>query len=110
MAINIREENDIVILDVMNDINNETVNEFKTILQSILNEKRKKIIINFEHVNYLCSSGLAIIGKAIKDVQDMQGKLKLVNLQRRVQRLFSMTKLTEMIEIYEGIEAAKNEF
>lgn len=106
MAITITELDDVVVVNVQNDINNETVDEFREILQQITEEQKSKIVMDLGDVQYLCSSGLAIIGSSLTKIQARRGWLRVVNVQRRVLRLFAMTKLTDHLQIFDTVDAA----
>jgi len=113
MAISVDKNDGIIVVTVQNDLTNDTVGEFRQVMKSITEENKDeplKIVMDFSQVNYLCSSALAVIGAVYKMSSSQSGALKMVNLQRRVERLFSMTKLTKMIQTFNDVESAKSSF
>lgn len=57
------------------------------------------IILDFENVTFMDSSGLAVIVAFYKKVIQFNGNLKLINLSKKLNRLFIITGLNELIEI-----------
>ena len=71
---------------------------------------RKKILINFESVDYLSST---VLGKLIalhKRVAANKGKLKLCGIKASIREVFEITKLDKVFDIYEDEDAAMADF
>lgn len=57
------------------------------------------IVLDFENVTYIDSSGLGVIVAFYKKIVKYNGNLKLVNLSNKLKRLFEITGLSELITI-----------
>ena len=98
--------NGICIISLRGDIGAETVGDFKTKMDGIINSSIKKYIMDFQEVSYLNSIGVGVVAAALKKVKKFQGNIKLINVSPAVQELFEMTRLTKVFEIFETEEDA----
>ena len=78
-------------------------------INSLMNQGRSKILLNLEGVPYIDSAGLGEIVRTYTTVSRQGGKLKLLNLTKRIQDLLAITKLLTVFETYENeAEAVKS--
>jgi len=57
------------------------------------------IKVDLKNVTYMDSTGLGIFINVLKSAKENNSSLQLVNLQKRVYRLFSITGLDQVIDI-----------
>jgi anti-sigma B factor antagonist len=69
-----------------------------------------KILLNLAEVPYVDSAGLGEIVRCYTTVSRKNGKLKLLNLTKRIHDLLSITKLLTVFETYENEEDAVKSF
>ena len=79
-------------------------------VNSLVHQGHKKIILNLEGVPYIDSAGLGEIVRTYTTVSRQGGKLKLLNLTKRIEDLLSITKLLTVFETYDSEEAAVKSF
>jgi anti-sigma B factor antagonist len=91
-----------------------TLGEGDTLLKdkvnSLILEGHKKLVLNLEGVPYIDRAGLGEIVRTYTTVSRQGGKLKLLNLTKRIQDLLSITKLLTVFEVYEEEDAAVKSF
>ena len=63
---------------------------------------KTKILLNLAEVPYVDSAGLGEIVRCYTTVSKKGGKLKLLNLTKKIQDLLSITKLLTVFETYES--------
>ena len=63
---------------------------------------KKKILLNLADVPYVDSAGLGEIVRCYTTVSRKGGKLKLINLTKKIQDLLSITKLLTVFETYDS--------
>lgn len=102
--------NDITLIVLKGEIGTETVNQFKERIDQIVADGKKKLIMDFQEVNYLNSMGLGVIAATLKKLKKSKGDLKLINLSPAVQELFELTRLTKVFEIFDSEESALKSF
>ncbi len=102
--------NNITLVVLRGEIGTETVNQFKDKIDALINEGHKRLIMDFQEVNYLNSMGLGVVAATLKKVKKDKGDLKLINLSTSVQELFELTRLTKVFEIFDSEESAIKSF
>jgi anti-anti-sigma factor len=77
------------------------VNEAKAFLRPHLeNPEIRNVVINFEKVNFIDSSGIGLIVSIFKTMQQKEGKLALTNLSQKNLEIFTITRLNKILEIF----------
>lgn len=111
MHIEERIVSDVTILDLTGKITLGEGDELlKDKINSLLNQGHRKILLNLEGVPYIDSAGLGEIVRTYTTVSRQGGKLKLLNLTKRIQDLLSITKLLTVFETFEAEEPAVASF
>ncbi|HEY2421670.1 MAG TPA: anti-sigma factor antagonist [Neobacillus sp.] len=68
-------------------------------LVSIAEGQNISLIINLKDVSYIDSTGLGVFIGIYKLLKQNDGELKLINLSARLERLFEITGLSNIIDI-----------
>jgi anti-sigma B factor antagonist len=79
-------------------------------INSLVSQGRKKLLLNLEGVPYIDSAGLGEIVRTYTTVSRQGGKLKLLNLTKRIQDLLAITKLLTVFETYDSEDEAIKSF
>jgi len=91
---------DVAIVDILGRI---TLGEGNAMLRELVRELmekgNRKIVLNLGEVQYIDSSGLGELVKTHATVRNQGGQLKLVNLNKRVNELLQMTRLSGVFDI-----------
>jgi len=102
MQIEERVAGNVTILDLKGKITlGEGDEALKDKINSLVQQDRKKILLNLEGVPYIDSAGLGEIVRTYTTVSRQGGQLKLVNLTKRITDLLSITKLLTVFETFE---------
>jgi anti-sigma B factor antagonist len=111
MKINTRTVGDVQILDWSGKITlGEGTMSIRNAVRDILQGGGKKIILNLSDVNYIDSSGIGELVSSYTTVTNSGGKLKLLNLTKKIHELLAITKLLTVFETFENEEAAISSF
>ena len=78
----------------------------KKLSRSLLKNENKKIILMMEKVDYIDSSGLGMLTNLHFECKQQDIKLKLAKLSNECEKIFSLTKMNRMFEIYASLEDA----
>jgi len=107
MQIEERVAGNVTILDLKGKITlGEGDEALKDKINSLVQQDRKKILLNLEGVPYIDSAGLGEIVRTYTTVSRQGGQLKLVNLTKRITDLLSITKLLTVFETFETEQEA----
>lgn len=102
-----RQVGDVTILDMDGKI---TIGEgsvaLRTAIRRLLEESKKKILLNLARVGYIDSSGIGELVSSYTAINKESGQLKLLNLTQKLQDLLTITKLLTVFDVYESEEEA----
>ena len=111
MQIDERTIGDVVVLDIKGRVQLGDGDEMlKDKVNSLLNQGRKKIVLNLAEVPYIDSAGLGEIVRTYTTVSRQGGSLKLLNLTKRITDLLSITKLLTVFETFDSEKDAVGSF
>jgi anti-sigma B factor antagonist len=106
-----RTVNDVTVLDLKGKMTLGEGDELlKDKINSLLADGKKKLVLNLEGVPYIDSAGLGEIVRTFTTVSRQGGKLKLLNLTKRIEDLLSITKLLTVFETFESEPEAIKSF
>jgi len=108
MEIRDREEKGFVILDISGEIDLYNAPEIKEFINKKIEEQKYNIVINFQEISYIDSSGIGALISTLSNLKKYQGTLKITNIHDSVKKVFELTKLTSFFEIYDNVETALN--
>ena len=102
---------DVVLLDLRGRIRlgDETAALRKTV-DDILSSGRRQIILSLEGIDYIDSTGLAILIACCMSARKQKGDLKLAHLTTRVRDLLQITRLSTVFDSYQTASDAKLAF
>jgi anti-sigma B factor antagonist len=111
--LNIRERQagDVTILDLEGKI---TIGEGSVSLRSairrLIEEGKKKILLNLAGVGYVDSSGIGELVSSYTTINREGGQLKLLKLTQKIKDLLTITKLLTVFDVYDDESEALNSF
>ena len=106
-----RTVDDVVILELHGKILiGEGDDALRDAVTRVVDSGKTKILLNLEDVPYVDSAGLGEIVRCYTTVSRKNGKLKLINLTKKIKDLLSITKLLTVFETYESEPEAIKSF
>jgi len=100
--LNIRQVGDVTVVDVAGRITlGEGSSALRDTLKEIVGKGQKNILLNLGEVSYIDSSGIGELVSGFTTVTNAGGKLKLLNLNKRVKDLLQITKLYTVFDVHE---------
>lgn len=111
--LNIRERQagDVTVLDMDGRI---TIGEgsvgLRSAVRRLLEEGKKKILLNLAGVGYIDSSGIGELVSSYTAINKEGGQLKLLSLTQKLRDLLTITKLLTVFDSYDDESEALNSF
>ena len=103
MVIEERPVGDVMILDLKGKMTLGEGDELlKDKINSMIQQGKKKLLLNLEGVPYIDSAGLGEIVRTYTTVSRQGGSLRLLNLTKRIQDLLAITKLLTVFDTYDN--------
>jgi anti-anti-sigma factor len=108
MKISPRYHNDVVIFDIEGEIKRSDITDITLpqLVKEQLDSGRRKILLNFERVEFIDSFGVGEILASYISTHNLGGKLKLVRISKKLYLIFEVTMLTKVLDIVEDEETA----
>jgi anti-sigma B factor antagonist len=106
-----RTVSDVVILDLHGKILiGEGDDALRDAVTRLVDSGKTKILLNLAEVPYVDSAGLGEIVRCYTTVSRKGGRLKLLNLTKKIKDLLSITKLLTVFETHESEDEAVKSF
>lgn len=111
MEITAHEIEGIIILEIDgNIIGPPTSSLLSTRLNDLVKAGKNKIILDLAKVDWINSSGIGIITKALHMIRKYNGDLKLVRPLYKVKNILQITNFNKIIDIFDSIDKAIVQF
>ncbi len=112
LNINERQAGDVTVLDLSGKI---TIGEgsvaLRAAIRRLLEEGKKRILLNLAGVSYVDSSGIGELVSSYTAIgKEEGGQLKLLNLTQKIRDLLTITKLLTVFDVYDSEAEALNSF
>lgn len=110
MTAKIRKRNGVTIWEPGRKMVGSSVSELReVILPEIEVSKAPHILINFEHVNRMDSSGLYALAEVRTLTSRKNGRIGIINVSKQIKDLIALTRLIRVFEHYDSEDAAVSE-
>jgi len=106
-----RQAGDVTVLDMDGKV---TIGEgsvaLRTAIRRLLEEGKKKILLNLAGVGYIDSSGIGELVSSYTAIGKVGGQLKLLKLTQKLRDLLTITKLLTVFDVYDSEAEALNSY
>ena len=107
----VRQVDSVTVVDVSGRITlGEACKELRELIRGELSKGHKNLLLNLADVTYIDSSGIGELVSAFTAVSSQGGKLKLLNLTKKVHDLLQITKLYTVFDIHNDEAGAVSSF
>ncbi len=111
MKLTTKDDGHVTILTVEGDlVIGESESLFKRTVVRLLEEGKVNLLVDMRRVNFLDSSGLGALVRAMTNSQKEGGQTKLLGAGPQVKKLLEMTKLDSVLENFTDMETAVSSF
>jgi anti-sigma B factor antagonist len=107
MEFKIKHEKGVTIISLKGEvIGGPDATELRRQLHSLIDEGKKKIVVDLEHVELMNSSGLGMLIGGLTTVRNAGGDLRLANASTKILSLFTVTKLSKVFTHFDNLKSA----
>jgi len=99
-----------VVLFLKGFLDAHTAPALESALQKCIDERKFKIIVNFQELTYISSAGLGVFMGFIEEVRENSGDIKLTNMSAKIFRVFDLLGFPALYQILETSDEAKENF
>ena len=100
MEITQRELNDIIILQIEGDLETNTAPDAENFIAGLLEQKKMKILINCEKLDYISSAGLRVLLGTAKQLEAYNGEMRVCSLNETVQEIFDISGFGTILSVF----------
>ncbi len=112
-SLEVTRKDDVVIVKLLDEeiLEEGTINSITDSLLALIEDNpRINLLVSFANVKHFSSSGLGMLIRMHKRVEESKGKLRLCEIQPTLYEIFVITKLNNLFAIFEDMENAVNSF
>jgi anti-sigma B factor antagonist len=107
MQIDKSSENGVTTLKLVGEIDLHGSPILRGELQHCVTEKIPTLLVDFNGVDYIDSSGLATFIEYVREAASYNGKIALYGLKKKVRTIFDLVRLNELFTISDTAETAQ---
>ena len=103
-------ENTTLLVEILSkELDHHIARDVRMEVDEILMKKHVDyIIFDFQYVNFMDSSGIGVIIGRYKKIANHGGKVSAININSRIKKLFNLSGMNKIINIYDTFEDAIN--
>jgi anti-sigma B factor antagonist len=106
----IKESGQVSLVHVTGSLTSFEVSGLRTTITSLLQQGRRKIILNLDGLRYLDSSGIGELVRNYMTVIKAGGEMKVVGLKPKVEEIFKVTQLHQIFQEFQDEKEALESF
>lgn len=110
MDITIRDENNLKVLNFVGNLDTNTSPEAESKLNDLISAGEKKLLIDFEKLDYISSAGLRILLGTAKQLKSTGGELRICSLNETVKEVFEISGFDSILNVFSNEQEAKEGF
>ena len=110
MKLDTREVNNIPVVDFQGHLDTNTSFEAEQYLKELIEQGNTRIIVNFDKLEFISSSGLRILLVTAKQLRASEGDLRICNLNETVQEVFDISGFSTILSVFLAEEQALDGF
>ncbi len=105
-----REKDSVNVLELKGYLDAHTAPKLEEAFQSLLQNRRYRIVVNCRDLSYISSAGLGVFMAYIEDVRMNDGDIKLTNMSPKVYNVFDLLGFPLLYEIFKDEQEAIRRF
>jgi anti-sigma B factor antagonist len=79
-------------------------------IDDLIAKDNKRLVIDLGNVNHLNSTALGVLVQTHANYAGRQGAVKLARVEKRINNILVITKLSMVFEVFENVDAALGSF
>jgi anti-sigma B factor antagonist len=110
MEITIHDSKEVKIVRFDGELETNTSHNAEVSLSKLMDEGVKKILVDFEKLDYISSAGLRVLLATAQKLKAEDGALRVCNLNETVQEVFDISGFSTILSVFKTESEALNEF
>ncbi len=110
MTISVTTTNDVKILLCEGALDTQTSPDAHNQLKQLIEEGARKILVNFEKLEYISSAGLHVLLTTAKQLKSVEGELRVCGLNEVVKEVFDISGFMTILKVFGSESEALEDF
>jgi len=108
--IEVQEKEGVQIVNVLGFLDAHTAPQMEDLFTKLIEEKKYRITVNLERLNYIGSAGLGVFMAFIETLRENGGDIKFTNLSESVYSVFDLLGFPVLFEFYKEEKEAVEKY
>ena len=104
------EVNQVNVIELSGYLDAHTAPALEAAFDELINEKKFKVVVNFEHLNYISSAGLGVFMAYVETMRENKGDIKFCCLKSEVYNIFNLLGFPVLYDFFETLDEAVRKF
>jgi anti-sigma B factor antagonist len=106
-----KESNGVTVLTLAGRVTlGDESNQMRNKIKEILDQGKKKLVLDLGDVSYIDSAGLGTLVAAYTSARNRGADIKLANVAEKFDELLNITKLVTVFSVYKSVDGAIKSF
>lgn len=105
-----RSQDGVDVIDITGQLDAFTTAETKAEFKTLTDDRHYKLALNFEHVDYVNSTGIGAVLAVAQQVRKKKGDLKIFSMKPDIRKVFDLVGASKILDIFETEQEALNSF
>ncbi len=110
LDIKLEKVSNVTVVALTGEINVGNSSELRSIFAKLLQGNEKNVLVDFEKVAFIDSSGLAVLIEMVQKLEKVNGQLRICSLNNKIKGIFEIVKIHKLIKMCESRTAAIEDF
>ena len=107
MNLSIETKDKVLFVKLSGELDHHSAEEVRVKIDDrIERDNIKKVIMDFKEVTFMDSSGIGVVIGRLKKVKNRDGKVCITNINKRVDKVFTLSGLYKIITVYNNVNEA----
>ncbi len=110
MQMSVKTANDVKVLDFEGKLDTQTSPDAQSELTRLIEEGARKILVNFDKLDYVSSAGLRVLLATAKQLKAENGELRICCLNELVKEVFDISGFITIFKVFPSVSEALEGF
>ena len=107
MFLKFNKVDDKLVVTLVGELDHHSAEEVRVKIDDrIERDNIKKVIMDFKEVTFMDSSGIGVVIGRLKKINNRDGKVCITNINKRVDKVFTLSGLYKIITVYNNVNEA----
>lgn len=107
MYLNFDKKDEKLVVSLIGELDHHSAEEVRVKIDDRIDRDNiKKVILNFNGVTFMDSSGIGVVIGRYKKMQNRSGKLCVTEINKTVNKVFEISGMYKIIDVYRNIDEA----